>query len=146
MENQPNNNGQPKTIRELQENLPWGAHNYSATFQAYEAAHRDYAHAFLHVQKALGKLAPALDDADHIEDVAFAFKAHPPAGKYIADIIICAIRMASTCPEGPIDIQAALEFRIAEIEAKSAAKSKKDPPSIEDLEHEEQPHPSASAG
>jgi hypothetical protein len=113
------------TIRELQENLPWGAHNYSDRFKANDAPHRDYAHAYLHVMKALGKLAPALDDADHIDNVVGAFQAHPPAARYIADIIICAVRMASTCPDGPIDVEKALDDRIMEIEAKSAARAAK---------------------
>ena len=112
------------TIRDLQEHLPWGAHNYSERFRAYDAPHRDYAHAFLHVQKALGKLTEALDTADHVENVRAAFEAQPPARKYIADLIICAIRLASTCPEGPINIHEALMERIAQIEAKSRARAK----------------------
>ena len=32
--------------------------------------------------------------------------------KYIADMVICALRMANTCPDGQIDLQAAVENRL----------------------------------
>lgn len=101
-------------ISELQATLPRNAHSYSEAFKASTVPHRDYAHAYLHVQKALGRLADALDSADHLDNVVAAFAAHPPGAKYLADIVICAVRMANTNPEGPIDLERAIRDRLAE--------------------------------
>lgn len=53
-----------KTIRELQTSLPWTIH-YARDFRASPMAHKDFGHALLHVQKAAGKLAALVNDAEH---------------------------------------------------------------------------------
>lgn len=100
-----------KTIRELQTSLPWTAH-YHRDFRANPQTHKDFAHALLHIHKAGGKLATILDEAEH-----GGFDWADPAKradveKYVADMVICALRMATTCPDGQIDLQRAVEQRL----------------------------------
>lgn len=100
-----------KTIRELQSSLPWTAH-YHRDFRATPLTHKDFAHALLHVHKAGGKLAAIIDDAEH-GGVDFAASGpRAEIAKYLSDFVICALRMANTCPDGLIDLQAAVEGRI----------------------------------
>lgn len=96
-----------KTIRELQSSLPWTAH-YHRDFRNSPMTHKDFGHALLHVHKAGGKLAAIIDEAEHGGN---DFK-HEEVGKYIADFVICALRMANTCPGGVIDLQRFVEDRI----------------------------------
>ncbi|AKF06047.1 hypothetical protein [Sandaracinus amylolyticus] len=100
-----------RTIRELQSALPWTAH-YHRDFRSSPMTHKDFAHALLHVHKAGGKLAAIIDEAEH-----GGFDWADPAKradveKYIADFVICALRMATTCPDGQIDLQRAVEQRL----------------------------------
>lgn len=100
-----------KTIRELQSGLPWTAH-YHRDFRASPQTHKDFAHALLHIHKAGGELASILDEAEH-----GGFDWADPAKraeveKYVADMVICALRMATTCPDGQIDLQRAVEDRL----------------------------------
>lgn len=100
-----------KTIRELQSSLPWTGH-YHKDFRSTPMTHKDFAHALLHVHKAGGKLASIINDAEHggvdfsSEDIRHDLK------KYLADFVICALRMSNTCPDGIIDLQRAVEDRI----------------------------------
>ncbi|MBL4766303.1 MAG: hypothetical protein JKY94_01020 [Rhodobacteraceae bacterium] len=100
-----------KTIRELQSGLPWTGH-YHRDFRSTPMTHKDFAHALLHIHKAGGKLATILDAAEH-----GGFDWADPAkrdevSKYVADMVICALRMANTCPDGLIDLQEAVETRL----------------------------------
>ena len=97
-----------RTLREIQTGAMWGAHTYSEEFNADPRAHRDAAHALLHITKASGKLAEAVDSRDHVG--AFAERA---VAKYLADVVICALRFANTWPGGPIDVATAIEERLA---------------------------------
>lgn len=101
-----------------------------------------FEHVLGHVSKAAGKLHGLVGDADHIEeaqnrarsrhiftmgeglvgadserDVAFR-KAEAENGKaasaYIADLIICAAKLAASCPSGEIDLEKAVADRMAE--------------------------------
>lgn len=100
-----------KTIRELQSSLPWTGH-YHRDFRATPMTHKDFGHALLHVHKAGGKLAAIIDEAEHAGfDFADTAK-RAEVGKYIADFVICALRMANTCPDGLIDLQRAVEDRL----------------------------------
>lgn len=100
-----------KTIRELQSGLPWTAH-YHRDFRATPMTHKDFGHALLHVHKAGGKLAAIVDDAEHAGfDWADPAK-RADVSKYLADFVICALRMANTCPDGLIDLQRAVEDRL----------------------------------
>jgi len=99
------------TLRELQTNLPWSVH-YSADFRAAPMPHKDMAHALTHVHKAGGTLAALVDDMDHRKETAddrVRLEAHR---KYVADLVICALRMANTWPGGPIDLQREVEDRL----------------------------------
>lgn len=100
-----------KTIRELQSGLPWTGH-YHRDFRATPMTHKDFAHGLLHVHKAGGKLAAMVNDAEHggVEWADEAVRAE--VGKYLADFVICALRMANTCPDGVIDLQRAVEDRL----------------------------------
>ena len=100
-----------KTIRELQSSLPWTGH-YHRDFRSTPMTHKDFAHALLHVHKAGGKLAAIVNDAEH-GGVDWANETvRKEVGKFVADFVVCALRMANTCPEGQIDLQKAVEDRI----------------------------------
>lgn len=100
-----------KTIRELQSSLPWTGH-YHRDFRNSPMTHKDMGHALLHVHKAGGKLAAIVNDAEHGGvDFASAETRHEIT-KLIADFVICALRIANTCPDGVIDLQRAVEDRI----------------------------------
>lgn len=95
------------TIRQLQTQLPWTVH-YHHDFRASPMTHKDFAHALLHVQKASGKLAAVVNDAEHGGSEFMADE----VDRYIADLVVCALRMANTCPGRTIDLQRAVEDRI----------------------------------
>jgi len=96
-----------KTIRELQTSLPWTIH-YHRDFRSSPMAHKDFGHALLHVQKAAGKLAALVNDAEH---GGCDFKPEE-VDRYVADLVVCALRMANTCPGHVIDLQRAVIERI----------------------------------
>ncbi len=87
-----------------------------------------YDHVRDHVTKATGRLAGLSGDADHIQegrpddsplDRSKAFTlAEEQNGKaaaaYIADLIICAAKLAALCPSGEIDLEQAVADRMAE--------------------------------
>lgn len=100
-----------KTIRELQTSLPWTGH-YHRDFRASPMTHKDFGHALLHVHKAGGKLAAILDDAEHGGFEWASLENRAEVEKYVADLVICALRMATTCPDGQIDLQRAVESRL----------------------------------
>lgn len=95
------------TIRELQTTLPWTVH-YHRDFRASPMTHKDFGHALLHVTKACGKLASLVNDAEHGGSDFHA----PDVDRYVADLVVCALRMANTCPGRIIDLQRAVEERI----------------------------------
>jgi hypothetical protein len=100
-----------KSVRELQSSLPWTAH-YHRDFRASPMTHKDFGHALLHILKASGKLAAIIDDAEHGGyDWADPAK-RADVEKYVADMVICALRMANTCPDGVIDLQRAVDERL----------------------------------
>lgn len=107
------------TLRELQTQLPWTVH-YSRDFRANPMPHKDFGHALLHVQKAAGKLASVVNDAEH---GGSEFKPDE-VDRYIADLVVCALRMANTCPGRTVDLQRAVEDRI---ETKNSAELRREP-------------------
>lgn len=91
------------SIRELQQvvNGRWSK-------QTGNPCHRsaDANHALVHMTKALGKVASALNDAAHEER-------QPKAGeveRYLADLVICAARFA----HGIVDLDDAVTRRLVE--------------------------------
>lgn len=99
------------TIRELQTNLPWTI-KYSADFRANPQSHKDFAHALTHVFKAAGVLATFVDDMDHRKETALLANNEAAYSKYLADLVICALRAANTFPGGVVDLQRAVEERL----------------------------------
>jgi hypothetical protein len=97
-----------KTLRELQSSLPWTI-RYGRDFRSNPQAHKDFEHALLHVLKAAGKLAAVVNDAEH---GGHDFN-HGEVAPYVADMVVCALRMANTCPNQVIDLQRAVEDRIS---------------------------------
>lgn len=92
-----------------------------------------FEHVLGHVSKAAGKLHGLVGDADHIEEArrvthvrgeptgasctAFGVAEKTngkPASVYIADLIICAAKLAALCPSGEIDLEQAIADRMAE--------------------------------
>jgi hypothetical protein len=84
-------------------------------------------HVLGHVSKAAGRLHGLVGDADHVQardeapylERAQAFsEAELANGKaasaYIADLIICAAKLAALCPSGEIDLERAVAERMAE--------------------------------
>ena len=95
------------TIKEIQDLLPWGKF-YSEEFRALPLPYKDFQHALMHVFKAAGKLAGIVDDADHGD----AFFPKEDVEKYLADVVICAIRAANVNPSGSFDLGEAVIRRI----------------------------------
>ncbi len=93
------------TLYDLQMNLPWTI-KYSRDYRANPQSHKDFSHAILHAQKALGKLAAMADNLDHRR-----YEKEAPS-RYLADLVICALRMANTYPDLEIDLQEAVMDRI----------------------------------
>ena len=99
-------------LKTIQERMPWGLHDYCDKFKANPLPHRDFSHAHLHVYKAMGKITSMIDAADHTGlTIAFDYE---KLRNYLADIVICTIRMAKVFPAGPIDLQSAVIDRIEE--------------------------------
>lgn len=95
------------TIRELQTSLPWTIH-YHRNFRNSPMSHKDFGHALLHVTKACGKLATVVNDAEHGGSDFLPDE----VDKYVADLVLCALRMANTCPGRIINLQKAVQNRI----------------------------------
>lgn len=104
-------------LRTLQLNLPWTI-KYSRDFRANPQPHRDFAHALIHTGKALGKLFAFADDMDHDRDVALQVSPTSSA-RYLADLVICAMRASNTYPGTVIDLEAAV---IERLESKNGTK------------------------
>ncbi len=121
------------TMRDVQRNLPW-ALGYSLAFKhatvshevkpwsdSSNMAHLDFTHALLHVVKATGKLAAMSENADHGRrewsegTTPGATRTDFPLAeceKLLADLVICAMRMANTRPGGAFDLWPAVLRRI----------------------------------
>lgn len=102
-----------KTLSEIQKELAttWTLESYSAEFKALNLPYRDFDHTLKHVIKATGKLVSMTEEADHGHESAFKTQ---KVANYLADLVICALRMASKYPYGAIDIESAVMARIRE--------------------------------
>jgi hypothetical protein len=96
------------SLSNLQRLLNW-TDTYSPEFRDSKIAHKDFQHAHLHIVKAIGKLAVLIEDRDHKSDAPI-IKAE--VEKYLADIVICALRMADVSPCGRLDLQKAVQDRM----------------------------------
>lgn len=100
------------TLRELQNNLPWVG-TYHPDFRASLLPHRDFGHALLHVHKAGGKIAGFVDAAEHEGPSDWdQLQTRDAIGAYLADLVICALRMAQVYPYGQIDLTRAISRRL----------------------------------
>jgi hypothetical protein len=95
-------------MQEVQRRLPWGIH-YGEAFKQSSVPHKDFEHALIHIMKAAGKLSAMVDDADHNRPNSFPIE---NVQKYLADLVICSMRMANTSPSGLIDLWNAVIDRI----------------------------------
>jgi hypothetical protein len=100
-------------MREIQVSLPWTI-RYSQDFRSNPQPHKDFAHALVHVTKALGKLMALVDDMDHDRQVADDPRLRESHGRYLADLVVCAMRAANTFPGGVVDLEKAVRDRIQE--------------------------------
>ncbi len=94
-------------LKTLQTNLPWTTH-YHHDFRASNIKHKDFQHALVHVFKAAGKLSDLINQAEH-KGCEFISEETDP---YIADLVICALRMANTIPNRVCDLEKAVIERI----------------------------------
>lgn len=110
-------------LKRLQDELPklWTYEKYSDQFKTNPAAHRDFQHALLHAFKAAGKLLEMVEAADHADGPERGLTYFPQADveKYLADIVISALRMATKNPTGQVDLELAV---VARINSKMGAK------------------------
>lgn len=99
-------------LKLLQERLQilWTNEQYSPIFNGYGALHRDFDHALKHVIKPAIKLQNMCEEADHVGG-GLAWS-QPEIEKYLADVIISAVRAARTSPKGPVDLEKAIRERI----------------------------------
>lgn len=98
-------------LKEIQLTLPWSTH-YSREFKASPIPHKDFTHALVHIGKAAGKLFGLVDDMDHRREVSDRPDLRQEYEKYLADLVICALRMANTFPGGVIDLERATLKRL----------------------------------
>lgn len=95
----------------------WGFSAYGDAFMARADPQRDADHAMKHIAKALGKLSGASDDFDHTNRDRYNKKdmieSNEAAEAAVADLLICAARVASTWPGGPMDLDAIVARRLA---------------------------------
>lgn len=91
----------------------WGSSEYGPAYLGRQDPQRDAHHALLHVTKASGKVAAALDYLDHATDVYEETKRGEDPSAYLADLVICAARIAETWPGARIDLGAAVAARLA---------------------------------
>jgi len=106
-----------RTLKEVQDRLPeyWTDENYPHSFNQAPLPHRHFNHALTHAMKALGSLAALSDAMDHERTVdrgyvdleAAQFQGN--AGKWLADLVICAAKMADQID---IDLDENVQHRI----------------------------------
>lgn len=102
------------TLEHLQAHLPWRM-KYSREFLASTPwAH--FGHGVQHVLKALGHLAGLVDVLDHEGGARVATDPEVVNDyrKYVADLVILAVRLANVFPGGPIDLETAVAERVVE--------------------------------
>lgn len=99
-------------LKRLQEGLKklWTDERYSEQFRASTSPCKDFDHALKHIRKAAQELENMTEEADH-SGASGVFDA-PAVRKYVADIVISAVRLANVSPAGPLDVEEAVFQRI----------------------------------
>jgi len=104
----------PPSLSALQAALPWG-NRYTRAFFDNPQAHKHFAHALVHIVKAAGALASLVDELEHeatptLPSVQGLRELHK---RYLADVVISALRAANTFPGGALDLDAEVAARMA---------------------------------
>lgn len=105
-------------LRDVQSRLPeyWTDETYPDGFNHHPLPHRHYNHALTHAMKALGGLSALSDAMDHermatrgyVDLEAQGYLDN--AGKWLADLVICAARMSQQLR---VDLDAETDKRVA---------------------------------
>lgn len=97
-------------LKVLLEELPklWTDELYSDEFRASPSRYKDFDHALKHLRKAAQALENMTEEADHGGQ---PFKTSE-VEKYLADLVICTVRLALKTPNGGVDIEKAIIERI----------------------------------
>lgn len=98
-------------IQRLQEGLKklWTDELYSDQFKESPSKYKDFDHALKHLRKAAQELENMTEEADHTGASDFDKAA---ITKYVADLMICAIRLANVDPTGSFNVEEAVFKRI----------------------------------
>ena len=101
-------------IQTLQRELPklWTDDQYSVEFRNRVSDYKDFDHALKHIVKATGRLMMLAEDADHVGSMKTLITGE--VQRYVADLVICSVRLAITNPEGSFDLEKAIRDRIQE--------------------------------
>jgi len=99
-------------LRILQKELPklWTDELYSEQFKNSPSKYKDFDHALKHVLKAAVMLQNMVEEADH-HGSSEAFQKES-VEKYVADLVICAVRLALSDPNGSFNLNEAVLERI----------------------------------
>jgi hypothetical protein len=99
-------------LKFLQDTLAklWTDELYSEQFKNSPSKYKDFDHALKHVRKAAQALENMTEEADHAG--AEKIFEQPAIEKYVADIVISAIRLANVAPTGVLDVEKAVLDRI----------------------------------
>jgi len=93
----------------------------------------DAHHALVHMMKALGKVASAMNDAEHEERALRSGE----VDKYLADLVICAARLGGDV----VDLDEACALRIAEKFSRKAGTDHEGRPMCKNCHSPEYTHP-----
>lgn len=115
-------------VQRLQDGLKklWTSELYSEQFKKSPLTYKDFDHALKHVLKAGVRLLEMVEEADH----GGSHFEIPAVEKYVADLVICAARLANVAPHGALDLEKIVFDRIerkmgAKIERESDAEEKR---------------------
>jgi len=97
-------------VQRLQEGLKklWTNELYSEKFNKSPLVYKDFDHALKHVLKAGVRLLEMVEEADH----GGSHFEIPAVEKYVADLVICAVRLANVAPNGALDLEKIVFDRI----------------------------------
>jgi hypothetical protein len=97
-------------VQRLQDGLKklWTDELYSEQFRVSPSKYKHFDHALKHVLKASVKLLEMTEEADH----GGSFFEIPAVEKYVADLLICAVRLANVAPNGALNLEKIVFDRI----------------------------------
>lgn len=99
-------------VQRLQDGLKklWTDELYSDQFKSSPSRYKHFDHTLKHLRKAAQELENMSEEADH-HGAAMVFEG-VGVRKYVADLVICSIRMANVIPTGEIDLEQAVFDRV----------------------------------